>query len=336
MPAFRRPCRTRRGTLDDPASARRCLPLVLAAIVVGSCGGPPSEPTATATSSPLGAPGPTRPTPTPADSAIIGLPRIVMRSPGSSGATWWVTEAGRPDLRSPLAMPFADADLGPASPEGRILLAAADRIVLASVVASTLVPAASVRVSAGLRLEPGCFGGDGRAILADAETLELVQLDGDAVRPLPDVGLTLGDCAPLADGRTLVAIEGGGLVAVRDGAPSVPIVGLLGRHLSGGGGRVALTDPSDERAQATVRQATVSEAGVLGAEIGRVPGHGGERIVDAQLSPDGGWLAVTVEGEVDAAPVAWLRLYRVSENGLTMVTDLEIEVGTRIALLPGG
>jgi hypothetical protein len=259
-----------------------------------------------------------------------------MRSPGSSGATWWVTRAGRPDLRSPLALPFTDADLGPSSPDRQVMLVTADRIVLASVVAATLTETSSVPMPAGQRLEPACFGGDGRALLADAETLELMELNGSRVRPLTDVGFTLGECAPLADGRTLVAVEGGGLVAVRDDATSIPIVGLLGRHLSGGGGRLAVTDPSTERGATVVRQATVSETGVLGPEIGLVAGRYGERIVDAQLAPDGGWLAVTVEGEVDAAPVARLRLYRVAEDGLTEVSDLEIAVGTRIALLPGG
>jgi hypothetical protein len=258
-----------------------------------------------------------------------------MRAPSPSGATWWVTEVGRPDIRSRLEVPFDDADLGPAAPDGQVLLTTTDRIVAARVDASTLTPTASVPMPAGLPLEPACYGGDGRALLADAETLDLVELDGRTVRPFTYVGFTLGECAPLADGGTLVAVDGGGLVAVRDGATSIPIVGLLGRHLSGGGGRLAVTDPSDERGAAVVRQATVSEAGVFGAEIGRVVGRGAERVVDVQLSPDGSWLAVIVEDESDAGPIARLRLYRVTEGGLTEITELEIDLGTRIALLPG-
>lgn len=331
MPAPRRLRASSRTAPRVRSRSRRCLPLALAAIVVGSCGTPPPGPTATA--SPTA--GATAPTSTPADAAIAGLSRIVMRSPGSAGATWWVTEAGRPGVRVPLAVPFDDADLGPAGADGQILLTTTDQIVVARVEAATLTPTTSVPMPAGQRLEPACFGGDGRALLADAETLELVELDGNAVRLSTDVGSTLGECTPLADGGTLVAVDGGGLIAVRDGAPPIPVVALRGRHLSGGGGRVAMTDPSDERGEAVVRHATVSEAGILGAAIGRVVGRGSERVVDVHLSPDGGWLAVIVEDGTDAEAIARLRLYRVTEAGLSEVTDLEIDVGTRIAVLPG-
>ncbi|MET1231924.1 MAG: hypothetical protein ABWY52_03625 [Candidatus Limnocylindrales bacterium] len=250
-----------------------------------------------------------------------------------------MTEPGFPERRSPLAVPFAAAELGPASPDGLILATTGDRVLVLKVSGSTLTPTESAPMPHGQTLLPACFGGHGRPVFADAESLTLVELTDDRTRPFSDVEFTLGECAPLADGRTLVAVDGGGLVADGADGSSTRVVGIRGRHLSGGGGLVAMTDPASELGAAVVHRATVSNDGVLGTEIGRVAGRGPERIVNAQLSPDGGWLAVVLAIETgadpEAEPDARLRLYRVSDDRLTRLADLVLEVGARITLLPG-
>ena len=283
-------------------AARRCVQLVLAAILVGSCGGLPGP-----TSRQAPTPSAGLPSSAPASPAISGAPRIVVRSASPSGETWSVTEAGAPQRRTPLQVPFADAELGPASPAGLILATTGERILMLTLSGSTLAATTSAPMPPGPVLLPACFGGDGRPVFADADSLTLVDVTDTESRPFSDVDFTLGECAPLADGRTLVAVDGGGLVADQVGGPSTPIVGVRGRHLSGGGGLVAMTDPASELGAAIVRRATVSEDGVLGAELGSVVGRGSERVVDAQLSPDGRWLAVVLELKTEADPDADLR-----------------------------
>ncbi len=82
-----------------------------------------------------------------------------------------------------------------------------------------------------------------------------------------------------------------------------------------------------------MREGTVSEDGSLGAVIGTVAGDPDGRIVDAQSSPDGQWLAVVVERETAAGPEARLRVYRVGNDGLTLVNECALEVGARITIL---
>jgi hypothetical protein len=326
------------------SAARRRLPLALAAVLVGACGVPPGRtsspalPTSTASRSPAPA-APGTSSAGLASPAFSGLARIVIRSVSPSGVTWSVTERGVPEHRSPLRMPFAEAELGPASPDGMILATTGDQVLVLTISGSTLTSTVSAPMPQGQMLLPACFGGDGRPVFADAESLTLVELTDGRARPFSDVAFTLGECAPLADGRTLVAVDGGGLVADQAGGPSTQVVGVRGRHLSGGGGLVAMTDPTSELGEAIVRIGTVSKDGVLGAEIGRVAGGGAERVVNAQLSPDGRWLAVVLAIEAGADPGpdqdARLRLYRVGDDGLTRVADLALEVGAHITLLPG-
>jgi len=309
-----------------PSTRRRrslAFTCTLAGIVVGSCGGSLPGPTSTAR--------PPGPTPT---ARWSGPPRLVIRSTSPAGVIWSVTERGRPQRRSPLQVPYQDTELGPAAADGSILASTDGQLLVLTVDGSSLAVTAAAPAPPGQVLLPACFAGDGRPVFADAETLTLVELSPAGIVPFTDVAFTLGECAPLADGRTLVAVDGGGLVARRLGGPSTPIAGIAGRRLSGGGGLVAMTDPSSEPGEAVVREATVSEDGVLGAEIGRVAGRGTERVVNAQLSPDGGWLAVVLERETDAEPEARLRLYRVASDGLTQVSDLAIEVGAQITVLP--
>jgi hypothetical protein len=96
-----------------------------------------------------------------------------------------------------------------------------------------------------------------------------------------------------------------------------------------------MTDPANGSGEAVVRRGPVSADGTLGAAIGRIAGQGTERVVNAQLSPDGGWLVVLVERETEAEPEGRLRLYRVATDGLELVSDSPIEVGTRVTVLPG-
>lgn len=198
-----------------------------------------------------------------------------------------------------------------------------------------LVATASLPMPPGESLLPACFAGDGRPIYADGETLTLEELAEAGTRPVTDVPFTLGECAPMADGGTLVALDGGALVAQGGDGSSTAIVGARGRHLSGGGGLIAMTDPSSESGEAIVRRGTVSAEGTLGEAIGRVAGQGSERVVNAQLSPDGGWLVVLLKRETEAEPDGRLRLYRVATEGLQLVSDLSIDVGSRIVVLPG-
>jgi hypothetical protein len=352
MPATRRRVRHHRPAgapaciaraLAGPARsvARAGLAIALAAIVVGSCGAPPPGPIATAvsrTSSPTAAlitSEPDRTVPPTAGAGTAGFPRMLIRSASPAGATWWVTERGQPDRWTPLQLPIRDGDPGPAAPDGRVLMAGGGRIIVGRIDGSALQPISSQPMPVGRALLPACFAGDGRVVLADAETLELIEPVDGGIEPYADVAQVRGACAPLDDGWTLVALDGGGLVAIRAGSLPVPVRDALGRHLSGGGGRIALTDPSTEQGAAVIRRATVSEDGRLGAEIGRVMGRGAERVIDAQLSPDGGWLAVTLEGAADTVPGARLRLYGVTGDGLTQVAELELAVGTRVTLLPG-
>jgi hypothetical protein len=293
---------------------------------VGTAGAPSADavtPETTVTTQPT-APG-----------SVAGSPRIVIRSPSPSGATWSMTEPDQPERWSPLEVPFADLELGPAARDGLILATTAGEGLIVGIDGPRLTTTASVPVPPGQGLVPACFAGDGRPIYADSETLGLVELTAAGTRPATDVPFTLGECAPLADGRTLVAVDGGWLVAEMDGGPFTQIVGVRGRHLSGGGGRIAMTDPSSASGEAVVRRGTVSSDGTLGEAIGRIAGRGAERVVNAQLSPDGGWLVVLFERETEAEPVGRLRLYRVAADGLDLVSDLSIDVGTRITVLPG-
>jgi hypothetical protein len=325
------------------AITRRCLPLIIAGLLVGSCGSPPPGPTQPPARS-AEVPTPTLATPTatiattppPTPDAAAGSPRIIIRSATPSGAAAWsVTEPGQPQRRWPLEAPFTDLELGPASEDGLILASTTDAGLIVSVGGASLTMTASVPVPPGRRLVPGCFAGDGRSVYADGETLTLVLLTAAGIRPFSDVPFTLGECAPMADGRTLVAIDGGGLVAVDESGTSTAIVGALGRHLSGGNGLIAMKDPSHDSGDAVVRRGTVSADGRLGAAIGRIAGQRAERVVNAQLSPDGGWLVVLVERETEAQPEGRLRLYRVAADGLELVSDSPIEVGTRVTVLPG-
>jgi hypothetical protein len=325
------------------ALARRCLPVIIAGVLVGSCANPPPGPTEPSTQT-AEVPSPILATPSAAIATTppatvdhaAGSPRIVLRSASPSGtATWSVTEAGQPQRRVPLEILSSDLELGPASEDGLILATTAVAGLMVGIDGTKLTRTASVPLPPGRRLVPACFTGDGRSVYADAETLALVLLTAADLRPFGDVPFTLGECAPLADGSTLVAIDGGGLVAVDTKGASTAIVGALGRHLSGGGGLVAMTDPASESGEAVVRRGTLSGDASLGAAIGRIAGRGAERVVNAQLSPDGGWLVVLVERETEAEREGSLRLYRVATDGLKLVSDVPVEVGTRVTVLPG-
>ena len=320
------------------SARRRSLSLVLAGIVVGSCGSPPPGPTATSgpTEGRRPATTPTwsfRSTPGSTDPAI-GLPRIVIHSP-SGGTAWSITEPGQPRRSTPLEVPPVDAELGLASSDGSVLATTAAWVGVAKIDGSVLWPTVSMPAPAGRAFVPACFSGDGRPLFADAETLTLVELTAAGLKPFADLPLTTGECAPLPDGRTLVAVDGGALFTVDTEGRSTPVVGTLGGHLTAGGGLVAMTDPSSEAGAAVVRRAPLADHDDFGPEIGRVMGREAERVTDAQLSPDGRWLAVILEGAMDARPEGRLRLYAVERDGLRLVDDLAIDVGSRITLMPG-
>ncbi len=289
-----------------PVAARYLL-TAIAGVAIGSCGSLPPGPTdvsghparpapasATTAASP---PTATSTSESAAASASVdGVPRILVRllPTTTSGSTWWLTEPGHPDSWTPIVAPFADLELGPTSADGSILATTATQALTVRLDERELVTTSSASLPVGHRLIPACYAGDGRAVFADAETLGLVVLSEGVAEPFGAVAFTLGECAPLAGARTVVATDGGGLVAVGPDGASTPVVGALGRHLSAGGRWLFMIDPSTEVGQAIVRQATVSEDGSLGAVIGRVAGGPVGRVVDARSSPDGRWLAVVL------------------------------------------
>ena len=327
------------------AVATRHLLLACGGVAIGSCGLPVGSPDrsgqpvraasaiATVAASPSTAPTASMSTET---TATIGqVPRIVVRLPPTeaSGSTWWVTEAGHPDRRAPIAVPFADLELGPASVDGSILATTVAQALTVRLEGPELVTTSSVPLSVGHPLVPACYAGDGRAVFADAGSLTLVTLSDGVVEPFGAVPFTLGECAALADGRTVVATDGGGLVAVGPEGASTPIVGALGRHLSAGGRWLFMIDPSAEFGEAVVREGTVSEDGSLGAVVGSIADGRAGRIVDARSSPDGRWLAIVLEDGTPTASGARLRCYRINKDGLTAVTETVLEVGARITVL---
>jgi hypothetical protein len=328
--------------------ASRYLFVAVASVAIGACGrlppGPtdasghlvnPAPPSATVAASPAIA---TSASTSSATSATVDeVPRILVRVPSraTSERTWWVTEAGHPERRTPIVAPFEDLELAQASADGSILGTTAALALTVRIDGSELKTTSSMPVPVGRMLLPACYAGDGQAIFADAETLSLVALRDGVVMPFGAIAFTLGECAALADGRTVVAIDGGRLVAIGPDEGSTPIVGALGRHLSTGEGRLAMIDPSKEFGEAVVRDGTVSEDWSLGAVIGAVVGGPAGRVVDARSSPDGHWLAVILERETPTEPEARLRFYRVGDDGLTMATETLLEVGARIIVLAG-
>ncbi|MFI5293076.1 MAG: hypothetical protein ACHQ02_09435, partial [Candidatus Limnocylindrales bacterium] len=270
-----------------------------------------------------------------APATVNDVPRILIRLPptATSPSAWLVTAPGDPSSRTPMVAPFVDLVLGPASADGSILATTAGQALTVRLDGSELVPVSAVPLPAGHALLPACYAGDGRALFAEAETLGLVALTDGVVEPFSAVAFTLGECAALADGRTLVAVDGGGLVAVGPAGVSAPIVGALGRHLSAAGRRLVMIDPATEFGEAIVREGTVGEDGSLGAVIGAVAGGPGGRVADARSSPDGHWLAVILERETPTGADARLRVYRIGDDGLTAVTENALEVGARITVL---
>ena len=102
------------------------------------------------------------------------------------------------------------ADLQPAGADGSILVMSADEVFLAEIGSDGLAPIE--RIPADRAVLPACVAGDGRPVVADAETLELLVSGEVGLSPLTDVPFTTGDCAPLPDGhegevRALGAVE---------------------------------------------------------------------------------------------------------------------------------
>ena len=94
-----------------------------------------------------------------------------------------------------------------------------------------------------------------------------------------------------------------------------------------------MIDPSTEFGEPVVREGTVSEDGSMGVVLGAVAGGSAGRVVGAQLSPDGHWLAVVKEHGSATGPEARLQVYLVGDDGLTAVTETTLEVGARITVL---
>lgn len=348
---------SRRRTSIGRGAARIFGP-ILAAALVGSCGGLPPGPTATPPG-PITRPAITEPDPSATPASVVTpsptssdtpnpgvgpLPTIVIRAPTEDGgATWALVRPGSAVAGSPLQVEPADAELGPAAADGTLLLSGRGRILSAAVAGDRLLATASRPIPGDRAVVPACITGDGLTVLADTETLDLLVLAGHGLEPLANLPGLLGECAPLADGRTLVSTEGGALAAIGPGADAVAVDGGRGRHLSGGGGLVAMIDPSTEGGEVVVRHGLVDGSGLLGSVVARVAGTETERLTDAQLAPDGRWLAVTVLDETGTASgggggdrVARLRVYAVTGDGLLEMADEPLVLGARYALLPGG
>ncbi|HEY8167146.1 MAG TPA: hypothetical protein VIF84_00390 [Candidatus Limnocylindrales bacterium] len=261
-----------------------------------------------------------------------GLPRLIVTLPDDGGATWWLTAPGEPSRRTAIKVPDSRAWLGPVAVDGTIALVTPTSIVRTVLDGDALRPVTKTAVPEDRTIGGACMAGDGRLIAADAETYELLDLVPGEARPFTDVPFTIGECAPLADGRTLVAVDGGGLLTIGADGDATPIPGAHGRRLSGGGGRVAMTDPTATDGLAIVRQATITATGELGPELGRVVGDPGRRLTRVQLSADGQWLAVTLVGVGDAQ--AQMQFYRVGDDRLTLAASSPIELDARLVILP--
>lgn len=309
--------------------SRRPATLAALLIVAGACGAPPPAPSGEPSASPSPAAATAR--------ADLG-PAMVVRTDLDDGVGWFIAAPGKPDERRPLGVPEGDVQLGPATADGSILLTMGQRAVSARVIGDELVPERVVDLGPGPSavLVPGCLAPDGAMALADGETLRLtVVLPDGSTRPI-DVAQSLGECAWLDEATLVISAEGDRLLAWQRGTGLVSDLGVQGRRPSSGGGLVSVIDRSGSHPIVVVRDAARAGAGdgSLGPERFRLAAMPDELITNAQLSPDGGWLTVTLEVGPEGGASRWLRFYRVTAAGAEPAGAVPLADRDQLTLLP--
>ena len=89
---------------------------------------------------------------------------------------------------------------------------------------------------------------------------------------------------------------------------------------------------------AVLREATLraGDPATLGPERWRIAPGEAELITKAQLSPDGTWLAVELVEGPEGTSSRRLRLYRLTNTGPQLATDLPLGDREQVVLLPAG
>jgi hypothetical protein len=230
--------------------------------------------------------------------------------------------------------------LGPAALDGSILLTVGATATVARLSGDELVPIRVVDLGAvGLGASvPGCLSEAGAIAVADADTLGLTALPPDG-RAVPiEVPLSLGECAWLEDGSLVLSAEGDRLVAWDAGTGNELPLAATGRHPSSGGGLVSVVDRSGPRPVVVVRAINPAQEDPdpLGPERFRILTGPDELIANAQLSPDGGWLALTLDVGPEGATSRRVRFYRVTVAGPEAVGEIPLGEREQVTLLPAG
>jgi len=308
-------------------------PAILAAIlfVGGACGAPPPAPTGDPPASPSAVV-----TPDAADQ----IPAMVIRADLDDGVRWWVTSPGAPLARRPLAVPAGDVQLGPAAVDGSILLTVDATAAVARLGGDELTPMRVVDLEAsGLGASiPGCLSAEGAIAVADAGTLSLSVLPPDGRAILIEVPLSLGECAWLEDGSLVFSAEGDRLFAWDAGTGDELPLAATGRHPSSGGGLVSVVDRSAPQPIVVVRATDPDpqHPDPLGPERFRVPTGPEELVTNARLSPDGGWLALTLAVGPEGATTQRVRFYRMTVAGPEAKAEIPLGGREQVTLLPAG
>lgn len=309
-------------------------PAILAALlfVGGACGAPPPAPTGDPAASP-----PAVVTPDAADQ----IPAMVIRADLDDGVRWWVTSPGAPMARRPLAVPAGDVQLGPAAVDGSILLTLGGATAaVARLSGDELAPMRVVDLeTSGLGASvPGCLSAEGAIAVADADTLSLSVLPSDG-RAVPiEVPLSLGECAWLEDGSLVFSAEGDRLFAWDAGTGDELPLAATGRHPSSGGGLVSVVDRTGPRPTVVVRAThpVEEDPDPLGPERFRVLTGPEELVANARLSPDGGWLALTLAVGPEGATTQRVRFYRMTVAGPEAKAEIPLGGREQVTLLPAG
>ena len=312
-------------------SPRRSAILAVILVVGGACGTPRPAPTRDPSASPSTAV---------TSDAADRIPAMVIRADLDEGVRWWVTSPGAPLARRPLAVPAGDVQLGPAAVDGSILLTLGATAAVARLSGDELAPMRVVDLGAGGlgASVPGCLSAAGTIAVADTDTLALSVLPPDG-RAVPiEVPLCLGECAWLEDGSLVFSAEGDRLFAWDAGTGDVLPLGASGRHPSSGGGLVSVVDRSGPRPVVVVRATNPvpEDPDPLGPERFRILTGREELVANAQLSPDGGWLALMLEVGPEGATSRRVRFYRVTVAGPEGKGEIALGGREQVTLLPAG
>ena len=293
-------------------------------------------------------PMPTTPSPTiaptatatvvPSSSPTGRYPVLIVRVEDVDVLHWYVTSSADPSQRRRLAAPPGDVELGPAATDGTVPLTVGSSLLLAALRGDDLTIERTIDLGRlGIAAStPACLGPGPRVAVADHEALALtvVAADGPAVPvTAPDA---LGECAWLDDGRLLLDREGDRLAVADAGTGTVHVVsGGSGRHPSTGGGLIALVDRSGHTAVVVLDGDLGGPDGtVLGSPRFTIDPAPDELISRAQLSPDGGWLAVEAILAPEGDALRRLRLYEIASGVPVSKVEIPLGPGEQVVILP--